>query len=172
MSMGIKTFITKGGSATSSSWRRERAPPPGHHTLCGRGRDAQLVAAGQAQDRPARFHTSERFFEEVRVPASHMISELNRGFAAMMQRLPQERLQSACANQADARARLDRTQRRSSRRSWAATLASAIPVPCRGRPGLRPGLEARSSLLGKGGQALLGVGNVQAVEGVAFPLES
>lgn len=48
--------------------------------------------------------TGELFFEDVRVPADHLLGEENRGFAYLMQELPWERLQLAVAAVAAAEA--------------------------------------------------------------------
>ena len=46
--------------------------------------------------------TAELFFTEVRVPGANVIGEVDRGFIAMMERLPQERVGGAVANTAHA----------------------------------------------------------------------
>jgi alkylation response protein AidB-like acyl-CoA dehydrogenase len=46
--------------------------------------------------------TAELFFTDVRVPAANVIGEVDRGFIAMMERLPQERVGAAVSNTAHA----------------------------------------------------------------------
>jgi long-chain-acyl-CoA dehydrogenase len=53
--------------------------------------------------------TSELFFDEALVPAENLIGEQGRGFIHMMQRLPQERLNCAVSNLANAEATFERT---------------------------------------------------------------
>jgi alkylation response protein AidB-like acyl-CoA dehydrogenase len=53
--------------------------------------------------------TAELCFDDVAVPASNVLGELDGGFAHMMERLPQERLGAAVANIAHARRILDET---------------------------------------------------------------
>jgi acyl-CoA dehydrogenase len=50
-----------------------------------RGRNLHKIGQ-HAQD------TAELFFENVRIPADHLLGEVNKGFRYMMQELPQERL--------------------------------------------------------------------------------
>ena len=51
--------------------------------------------------------TSELFFEEVRVPEENMLGAENRGFAQLMEQLPQERLSIAITAQAAAQRAFD-----------------------------------------------------------------
>jgi len=51
--------------------------------------------------------TSELFFEDVRVPITNCLGEENRGFAYLMNQLPQERLQIASSAQAGAQRAFD-----------------------------------------------------------------
>jgi alkylation response protein AidB-like acyl-CoA dehydrogenase len=53
--------------------------------------------------------TSELFFQDVRIPADNLLGEVDRGFAYMMERLPQERLSCAFANLGHAAAVFDLT---------------------------------------------------------------
>ena len=46
--------------------------------------------------------TAELFFTDVRVPGANVIGEVDRGFIAMMERLPQERVGAAVSNTAHA----------------------------------------------------------------------
>jgi alkylation response protein AidB-like acyl-CoA dehydrogenase len=55
-----------------------------------RGRNLDKIGL-KAQD------TAELFFDEVRVPGTNLLGELNRGFVHLMERLPQERLGIAVA---------------------------------------------------------------------------
>ncbi|GAA3391971.1 acyl-CoA dehydrogenase family protein [Cryptosporangium minutisporangium] len=67
-----------------------------------RGRNLDKIGM-HAQD------TAELFFDDVRVPASNLVGELNQGFFHLMTMLPQERLSIAVAAVAGARAVFDRT---------------------------------------------------------------
>jgi alkylation response protein AidB-like acyl-CoA dehydrogenase len=52
--------------------------------------------------------TSELFFNDVRVPCSNLLGEEGKGFAYLMQELPQERLSIGIMAMAGTRAILDR----------------------------------------------------------------
>ena len=67
-----------------------------------RGRKLDKVGQPEAD-------TGELFFADVRVPADNVIGEVDGGFVAMMQRLPQERIGAAVSNIAHAAAVLDET---------------------------------------------------------------
>lgn len=67
-----------------------------------RGRKLDKISQPEAD-------TGELFFADVRLPAENIIGEPDRGFVAMMQRLPQERISSAVSNIAHAAAVLDET---------------------------------------------------------------
>ncbi|MGW6461623.1 acyl-CoA dehydrogenase family protein [Streptomyces sp. NPDC055078] len=110
---GSKTFITNGFGAdlvvvaarTSPEKRAKgislfvvEAGMPGFE----RGR--KLDKAGQHEA-----DTAELFFDGVRVPAGNVIGEVDRGFAHMMERLPQERIGAAVTNIAHAAQILDET---------------------------------------------------------------
>ncbi|MGW5263652.1 acyl-CoA dehydrogenase family protein [Microbispora sp. NPDC004025] len=110
---GSKTFITNGYqadlvviAARTSPEKRAKGITlfaieegmPGFH----RGRKLDKVGQPEAD-------TAELFFEGVRVPAANVIGEVDRGFVAMMERLPQERLGSAVTNIAHAAAVLAET---------------------------------------------------------------
>ncbi|RJL32743.1 acyl-CoA dehydrogenase family protein [Bailinhaonella thermotolerans] len=110
---GSKTFITNGYQAdlvivaarTSPEKRAKgitlfavESGMPGFE----RGRKLDKVGQPEAD-------TAELFFEDVRVPAENVIGEVDRGFVAMMERLPQERLGSAVTNVAHAAAVLSET---------------------------------------------------------------
>ncbi len=60
-----------------------------------RGRRLEKIGQHEAD-------TAELFFEDVRLPPEALLGERNRGFAYMMERLPQERLSVAVANVANA----------------------------------------------------------------------
>ncbi|MCW2990753.1 MAG: acyl-CoA dehydrogenase domain protein [Solirubrobacterales bacterium] len=108
---GSKTFITNGASADLVII----AARTGKHM-----RDISLFAIEASSEgftRGRKLHkigqpeadTSELFFEDVHVTEDHLLGRLDRGFVAMMERLPQERLHSACANVAHAREALSQT---------------------------------------------------------------
>lgn len=93
---GQKTFITNGQNAgvivvaaktedangtAGISMFVVMADTPGFS----RGRNLHKIGQ-HAQD------TAELFFENVRIPADHLLGEINKGFRYMMQELPQERL--------------------------------------------------------------------------------
>ncbi|MBE3009477.1 acyl-CoA dehydrogenase family protein [Microbispora sp. NEAU-D428] len=110
---GSKTFITNGYqadlvvvAARTSPEKRAKGITlfavedgmPGFH----RGRKLDKVGQPEAD-------TAELFFEGVRVPAGNVIGEVDLGFIAMMERLPQERLGSAVTNISHAAAVLAET---------------------------------------------------------------
>ncbi|NJP22985.1 acyl-CoA dehydrogenase [Microbispora sp. SCL1-1] len=110
---GSKTFITNGYqadlvvvAARTSPEKRAKGITlfaveegmPGFH----RGRKLDKVGQPEAD-------TAELFFEGVRVPAANVIGEVDQGFIAMMERLPQERLGSAVTNISHAAAVLAET---------------------------------------------------------------
>jgi alkylation response protein AidB-like acyl-CoA dehydrogenase len=110
---GSKTFITNGqhadlvivvcktdpdAGAAGTSLILVEADRPGFD----RGRNLDKVGM-KAQD------TSELFFNDVRVPCSNLLGEEGRGFAYLMQELPQERLSIGIMAMAGTRAILDKT---------------------------------------------------------------
>jgi alkylation response protein AidB-like acyl-CoA dehydrogenase len=110
---GSKTFITNGGHADLVIVAAKTDPDKGAKGITlfgveagmpGFSRGTRLDKVGQPEA-----DTSELFFEDVRVPDSHLIGELNRGFVHMMERLPQERLSCAIGNLAHARGVLEET---------------------------------------------------------------
>ncbi|RAY16718.1 acyl-CoA dehydrogenase [Actinomadura craniellae] len=110
---GSKTFITNGGSADLVIVAAKTDPARGAKGITlfgveagmpGFTRGTKLDKVGQPEA-----DTSELFFDNVRVPGTHVIGELNRGFIHMMERLPQERLSCAVANIAHAQGVLDET---------------------------------------------------------------
>jgi alkylation response protein AidB-like acyl-CoA dehydrogenase len=103
---GSKTFITNGMSADLVVVAARTGEEPRAITLFGveaatpgfeRGR--RLEKAGQPEA-----DTAEIFFEGVRLDGGTVLGEVDQGFAAMMERLPQERLHAAVSNLAHARA--------------------------------------------------------------------
>jgi long-chain-acyl-CoA dehydrogenase len=108
---GSKTFITNGMSANlvvvaarTGEARHAISLFAVEATSPGFKRGRRLEKAGQPEA-----NTSELFFEEVRLSADAVLGEVDGGFAAMMQRLAQERLHSAVANLAHARSALATT---------------------------------------------------------------
>ena len=65
-----------------------------------RGRNLDKIGQNSAD-------TSELFFEDVRIPITNCLGEEGRGFAYLMNQLPQERLQIAIAGQAGAQRAFD-----------------------------------------------------------------
>jgi len=93
---GQKTFITNGQHADFVVVVAKTDPEKGAHGTSlviveadregfARGRNLDKIGL-KAQD------TSELFFDEVRVPPDNMLGEENKGFAYLMEELPQERL--------------------------------------------------------------------------------
>jgi len=110
---GSKTFITNGYSADLILVAARTSPEKGAKgiTLFGveagmpgfeRGRKLDKIGQPEAD-------TSELFFDDVRVPATNVIGEVDRGFVYMMQRLVAERIGAAVNNVAHARQILDET---------------------------------------------------------------
>jgi alkylation response protein AidB-like acyl-CoA dehydrogenase len=96
---GQKTFISNGINADLVIVAAKTDPDAGHRGLSllvvergmpgfERGRNLDKIGL-KAQD------TAELFFDQVRVPAENLLGEEGRGFAALMQNLPQERLSIA-----------------------------------------------------------------------------
>ncbi len=110
---GSKTFITNGigadliiVAARTSPERKAKgitlfAVEAG---MVGFERGRKLDKVGQPEA-----DTGELFFSDVRVPTGNVIGEVDRGFVAMMERLPQERIGAAVSNVAHAAAVLDET---------------------------------------------------------------
>jgi alkylation response protein AidB-like acyl-CoA dehydrogenase len=103
---GAKTFITNGGSADLVVVAARTGPGPGARGVslflvdttrpgfqCGR----ILDKVGQPES-----DTAELFFADLRLPADALLGEVGRGFASLMQRLPQERIGVAIGNIANA----------------------------------------------------------------------
>lgn len=105
---GKKAFITNGQNTDVIVVAAKMVPDKGAQGISllavtadmpGFSRGRKLHKIGQhAQD------TAELFFDNVRVPADHLIGEVNKGFRCMMQELPQERLQISINCQARAEA--------------------------------------------------------------------
>jgi acyl-CoA dehydrogenase len=105
---GQKTFITNGQTADIVVLAAKTDPKAGSKGISlfvveatreGYRHGRQLGKVGQhAAD------TAELFFDGVRVPADHLLGEEGRGFAHMMEKLPQERLAIAIIGAAHAEA--------------------------------------------------------------------
>ena len=111
---GQKTFITNGQNAGVIVVATKTEDANGDSGISmfvvttdtpGFSRGRNLHKIGQhAQD------TAELFFENVHVPADHLLGEVNKGFRYMMQELPQERLCISVNCQARAEAAFEWTQ--------------------------------------------------------------
>ncbi|RJF96778.1 acyl-CoA dehydrogenase [Noviherbaspirillum cavernae] len=111
---GQKTFITNGQNADVMVVACKTEPDRGAHgislfvvtaDMAGFSRGKNLHKIGQhAQD------TAELFFDNVRVPADHLLGEVNKGFKYLMQELAQERLLVSVQCQARAEAAFAWTQ--------------------------------------------------------------
>ena len=110
---GAKTFITCGIQSDMVIVACKTDPSAGAKGISlflvesgtegySKGRNLKKVGM-KAQD------TSELFFDEVRVPASNMIGEENKGFIYLMNELPQERLSIAVGALASAESVLEQT---------------------------------------------------------------
>jgi long-chain-acyl-CoA dehydrogenase len=104
---GSKTFITNGYQADLIVLAARTSPDKGargitlfgvEHGMAGFERGRKLDKVGQEEA-----DTAELFFTNVRVPAANVIGEVDRGWMAMMDRLPQERISAAVGNLAHAR---------------------------------------------------------------------
>jgi acyl-CoA dehydrogenase len=110
---GSKTFITNGWHADLVIVVAKTDPDAGakgtsllliERGMPGFEKGRRLKKAGmKAQD------TSELFFDNVKVPKTHLLGDLNRGFIYLMQELPWERLQIALSGIAAAQAAIDQT---------------------------------------------------------------
>jgi alkylation response protein AidB-like acyl-CoA dehydrogenase len=103
---GSKTFITNGYSADLVVVAARTSPEKGakgitlfgvETGMAGFERGRKLDKVGQEES-----DTAELFFTDVRVPDANRIGEVDRGFIAMMERLPQERIGAAVSNTAHA----------------------------------------------------------------------
>ena len=111
---GSKTFITNGYSAdlVVVAARTDPEAKRGHGiTLFGVEADMEGFSRGRKLDKVGQDEsdTAELFFENVRVPDTNVIGELNKGFIHMMNWLPQERLSNAIGNLAQASQILEET---------------------------------------------------------------
>jgi len=103
---GSKTFITNGYQADLVVVAARTSPEKGARGIslfgvetgmAGFERGRKLDKVGQQES-----DTAELFFTDVRVPDANVIGEVDRGFIAMMERLPQERVGGAVSNTAHA----------------------------------------------------------------------
>src|SRR5690606_11049716 len=110
---GSKTFITNGFNADLVIVAARTSPEKKakgitlfavENGMDGFTRGRKLDKVGQPES-----DTAELFFDNVRVPDTNRIGEVDRGFIAMMERLPQERVGAAVSNIAHAAAVLDET---------------------------------------------------------------
>lgn len=108
---GSKTYISNGQNADVVIVVAKTAPELG-----GKGVSLLIVEAERVGFRRGRnldkignwsSDTSELFFEDVRVPDTNILGTENRGFAQLMQQLPQERLALAITGQAAAQSAFD-----------------------------------------------------------------
>jgi alkylation response protein AidB-like acyl-CoA dehydrogenase len=99
---GSKTFITNGYQADLVIVAARTDPSKGAKGITlfmveagmeGFSRGRKLDKVGQEES-----DTAELFFDNVRLPDANRLGEEGRGFIAMMQRLPQERVGAAVAN--------------------------------------------------------------------------
>jgi alkylation response protein AidB-like acyl-CoA dehydrogenase len=103
---GSKTFITNGFQADLVIVAARTTPEKGARGISlfgvetgmpGFERGRKLDKVGQQES-----DTAELFFTDVRIPGANIIGEVDRGFIAMMERLPQERIGAAVSNTAHA----------------------------------------------------------------------
>ena len=103
---GSKTFITNGFQADLVVVAARTTPEKGARGISllgvetgmpGFERGRKLDKVGQQES-----DTAELFFTDVRIPGVNLIGEVDRGFIAMMERLPQERVGAAVSNTAHA----------------------------------------------------------------------
>jgi alkylation response protein AidB-like acyl-CoA dehydrogenase len=110
---GSKTFITNGYQAdlVIVAARTDVSKGAKGITLFMIERGMQGFVNGRKLDKVGmeESDTAELFFDNVRVPDENRLGEEGMGFIAMMQRLPQERIGSAVANTANAKAILEET---------------------------------------------------------------
>ena len=103
---GSKTFITNAMSADLVLVAARTSPEKRskgislfavEHDRPGFERGTKLDKVGQPEA-----DTGELFFTDVRLPAENLVGEVDRGFIAMMERLPRERMSSSITNVANA----------------------------------------------------------------------
>jgi alkylation response protein AidB-like acyl-CoA dehydrogenase len=108
---GSKTYITNGQSADLVIVVAKTDPNAGAKgvSLIVMESDRQGFKRGRNLDKIGQhsMDTSELFFEDVRVPLSNCLGQEGRGFAYLMQQLPQERLSIALFAQAGAQRAFD-----------------------------------------------------------------
>ncbi len=104
---GSKTFITNGYSADLIVVAARTSPEKGAKGITLFGIEAGMAGfeRGRKLDKVGQEEsdTAELFFTDVRVPDANRIGEVDRGFIAMMERLPQERIGAAVSNTAHAK---------------------------------------------------------------------
>lgn len=110
---GSKTFITNGYTADVIIVAARTSPEKKAKGITlfalengtpGFERGRKLDKVGQPEA-----NTAELFFQDVRIPHSNVIGEVDRGFIQMMEQLPQERISAAVGNLAQAKAILEET---------------------------------------------------------------
>lgn len=110
---GSKTFITNGDTADMVLVAARTAPELGAKGITLFGVEANLpgFTRGRKLDKVGQpeADTAELFFENVLLSDADIIGELNQGFIHMMRALAQERVGSAVANVAHAKAILEET---------------------------------------------------------------
>ncbi|NEW37699.1 acyl-CoA dehydrogenase [Nocardia cyriacigeorgica] len=126
---GSKTFITNGYTADLVVVAARTNPAQGARgislflvdaSLPGFERGRKLDKVGQPEA-----DTAELFFDGLRLPAEALLGEEDRGFAYMMQRLPQERVGAAVSNIAHAAQILTETiEYAKQRKAFGATIGS------------------------------------------------
>jgi alkylation response protein AidB-like acyl-CoA dehydrogenase len=103
---GSKTFITNAMSADLVLVAARTSPEKRskgislfavEHDRPGFERGSKLDKVGQPEA-----DTGELFFTDVRLPGENLVGEVDRGFIAMMERLPRERMSSSITNVANA----------------------------------------------------------------------
>ncbi|GAA4810542.1 acyl-CoA dehydrogenase family protein [Tomitella cavernea] len=129
---GSKTFITNGINSDLVIVAAKTDPSQKHKGLslivvergmAGFERGRNLAKLGlHSQD------TAELFFDDVRVPASNLLGEEGKGFAYLMQNLPQERLSIGVAGVAAARAAFDWTKEYVRERKVFGDAVGALPT--------------------------------------------
>ncbi|MBK5220046.1 MAG: acyl-CoA dehydrogenase family protein [Thermoleophilia bacterium] len=101
---GAKTFITNGGGADLVVLAARTGEGRKDVSIFLVDGDAEGFTRGRRLEKVGQHEadTSELFFADVRLPAEALLGEPNRGFAYMMERLPQERLSVAVSSVANA----------------------------------------------------------------------
>ncbi|HEY4276806.1 MAG TPA: acyl-CoA dehydrogenase family protein [Conexibacter sp.] len=108
---GSKTFITNGMTAELVLVAARTGEGPRDISLFAVEAGAEGFTRGRKLEKIGQHEadTAELFFEGVRLTRDDLLGELHGGFAAMMERLPQERLHTACANLAHVEAQVEAT---------------------------------------------------------------